>query len=104
MPPIGASMLPKVAANPSLTFTVPQLSRPATRRPRAGSEVQTLAFRPYSESLARATASASSRDRVDADHRTEGLVGVAVHLRGDAGEHGRLVERAHRDRAGAARR
>ena len=31
-------------------------------------------------------------DRIDADHRPEGLVRIAVHLRGDAGEHGRLVE------------
>ena len=81
MPPIGASMLPKVAPYASLTFTVPQCSRPATRRPRAGSEVQTLAFRPYSESFARRDRLGLVAHAVDADHRAEGLAGEAVHLR-----------------------
>ncbi len=31
---------------------------------------------------------------VDHGHRTEDLLGVGVHIRGDVGQHGRLEERA----------
>ena len=60
MPPIGAAVLPNAGAYPSSTLTVPLRSRAAIASPSARLPAQTLAFRPYSVSLARAMASSTS--------------------------------------------
>jgi len=61
-PPMGASKDPHAAAKPSLTLAVPTASRRASSDPCRGVD-QIAAFSPYSESFARAIASASSRTR-----------------------------------------
>jgi len=63
-PPIGVPVADHPATNPSLIQTVPHPICRATARPRSRSAVQTLAFSPYGESLARSMAAAVSRTGV----------------------------------------
>ena len=72
----------------SFTITVPALIWRASRSPRARSRVQTLAASPKSESLARRTASASSRERRNRQHRAEGFFLHHAHVVIDVGQHG----------------
>ena len=66
--------------------------RCAISRPRRRSRVQTLAFSPYSESLACRDGVFHVVEAVDRDHRPEGFLAVELHLRRHVGQDRRLEE------------
>ena len=93
---------------PLVTHTIPASSSPAMRCARARSRVQTPAASPYWSSLARATASSSSREALEHRDRAEDLLARGARRAGRVVEQrrlrGRSRRRAARGSSGARRR
>ena len=92
MPPIGASMLANVAANASLTLTVPHRICRATARPRVPSRAVDGGVQAVLAVVGAGDRVGLVGEPVQRDDRPERLVAEAGHVGRDALEDGRLVE------------